>query len=77
MSCERGLNQKAKSSLKLGSIEEVWREKDRWDHFAEYLQKLEPEGQDSNGLPMSMRRYATFLEFYVKLDQLGWFLLLA
>ena len=70
MSFERGFNQKREARLKLGSISEVWREKDRWDKFVEYLVPLS-EGDDSDGKPMSLSRYARFLELYVKLDQLG------
>ena len=70
MSFERGFNQKREARLKLGSISEVWREKDRWDKFVKYLDPLS-EGDDSDGEPMSLSRYARFLELYVKLDQLG------
>ena len=70
MSFERGFNQKREARLKLGSISEVWREKDRWDKFVEYLVPLS-EGDDSDGKPMSLSRYARFLELYVQLDQLG------
>ena len=70
MSFERGLNQKDKDSLKLGSIFEIWREKHLWDKYTEYLNTMS-EGSDSNGDPLSLKRYATFLEFYVKLHQLG------
>ena len=70
MSFERGFNQKREGRLKLGSISEVWREKDRWDKFVEYLDTMS-EGEDSNGKIMSLSRYARFLELYVKLDQLG------
>jgi len=69
MSFERGLNQKRENRLKLGSISEVWREKDRWDKFVQYLTPMS-EGDDSDGNPMSLSRYARFLELYVKLDQL-------
>ena len=70
MSFERGLNQKREARLKLGSISEIWREKDRWDDFVKYLDP-QSEGDDSEGRPMSLARYARFLELYVKLDQLG------
>ena len=70
MSFERGINQKRENRLKLGSISEVWREKDRWDNFVQYLAPMS-EGDDSDGNPMSLSRYARFLELYVKLDQLG------
>ena len=70
MSFERGFNQKREGRLKLGSISEVWREKDRWDKFVEDLDTMS-EGEDSNGKIMSLSRYARFLELYVKLDQLG------
>ena len=70
MSFERGINQKREARLRLGSISEVWREKSRWDSFVEYLDTMS-EGEDSNGKPMSLSRYARFLELYVKLDQLG------
>ena len=70
MSFERGFNKKTEARLKLGSISEVWREKDRWEKFAEYLDTIS-EGEDSNGRTMSLSRYARFLELYVKLDQLG------
>ena len=70
MSFERGLNKKSEARLKLGSISEVWREKDRWEKFVVYLDTIS-EGEDSNGRTMSLSRYARFLELYVKLDQLG------
>ena len=70
MSSERGFNQKDETSLKIGSISEVWREKDRWVKFVEYLDTMS-EGEDSNGMTLSFRRYARFLELYVKLHQLG------
>ena len=70
MSFERGINQKREARLRLGFISEVWREKSRWDSFVEYLDTMS-EGEDSNGKPMSLSRYARFLELYVKLDQLG------
>ena len=70
MSFERGFNPKREARLKLGSISEIWREKDRWDEFVKYLEP-QSEGDDSEGRPMSLARYARFLELYVKLDQLG------
>ena len=70
MSFERGLNKKSEARLKLGSISEIWREKDRWDRFVEYLDTIS-EGEDSNGKTLLLSRYARFLELYVKLDQLG------
>ena len=35
--------------------------------FKQYLATLN-EGEDSEGIPLSMVRYATFLELYARLD---------
>ena len=39
----------------------------QWDKFKEYLATIS-EGEDSDGQPLSMVRYATFLEIYARLD---------
>lgn len=39
----------------------------QWDKFKEYLATIS-EGEDSAGKPLTMKRYATFLEMYARLD---------
>ena len=40
---------------------------EQWAQFKDYLATLN-EGEDSEGNPLSMVRYATFLELYARLD---------
>ena len=51
----------------LGSLSEVWSMPEQWMTFKQYLATLN-EGEDSEGKPLSMVRYATFLEMYARLD---------
>ena len=39
----------------------------QWDRFKQYLATIS-EGEDSDGQPLGMERYAIFLELYAKLD---------
>merc|ERR1711874_21381 len=52
----------------LGSLEEVWSMGKQWDRFKQYLATTS-EGEDSEGKPLSMERYAIFLELYALLDK--------
>ena len=40
----------------------------QWDKFKQYLTTLK-EDEDSDGKPLTMERYAIFLELYAMLDQ--------
>ena len=51
-----------------GTISETWRDAASWQSFTAHLE-LTGEGLDSQNKQMSFRRYATFLELYVELDQ--------
>eukprot|EP00092_Neocalanus_flemingeri_P003450 GFUD01003699.1.p1 GENE.GFUD01003699.1~~GFUD01003699.1.p1 ORF type:complete len:240 (+),score=106.74 GFUD01003699.1:41-721(+) len=51
----------------LGSLSEVWSMPQQWDKYKQYLATIS-EGEDSEGQPLSMVRYATFLEMYARLD---------
>ena len=53
--------------LRLGSITGIWKSRPDWLLFREYLDTMEPEGEDSQGSPMKLSRYAYFLELYVNL----------
>lgn len=53
--------------LKLGSITEIWKIKSEWLKYCEFLDTMEPEGQDSDGHAMRLSRYALFLKLYVDL----------
>ena len=57
-----------KSPLKFGSITETWKNRAEWVKFASFLANMS-EGEDSEGVPMTLDRYAKFLELYVRLDQ--------
>ena len=57
----------SKSELKLGSITEVWKSPSEWSKFCQFLDKMEPEGLDSEGVPIKLSRYAVFLKLYVDL----------
>jgi len=52
----------------MGSLSEVWRMPTQWDKFKQYLATLK-EDEDSDGKPLTMERYAIFLELYAMLDQ--------
>eukprot|EP00092_Neocalanus_flemingeri_P048195 GFUD01054922.1.p1 GENE.GFUD01054922.1~~GFUD01054922.1.p1 ORF type:complete len:228 (+),score=105.18 GFUD01054922.1:172-855(+) len=51
----------------LTSLSEVWSMPQQWDKFKQYLATIS-EGEDSEGQPLIMVRYATFLEMYARLD---------
>ena len=50
-----------------GGLSEVWTLPAKWDQYKLYLAGLEAEGEDSNGQPLDLQRYATFLELFVEL----------
>lgn len=52
----------------LGSIGEVWQHQGRWEEFKMYLARLS-EGEDSDGVPIMLDRYAKFLELFALLDR--------
>lgn len=52
----------------LGSIGEVWEDQGRWEEFKLYLANL-CEGEDSEGVPIMLDRYAKFLELFALLDR--------
>jgi len=39
----------------------------KWEKYKQYLATIS-EGEDSDGKPLTMARYATFLELYARLD---------
>jgi len=45
----------------------VWSSPLKWEKYKQYLATIS-EGEDSDGKPLTMARYATFLELYAKLD---------
>lgn len=51
-----------------GTLTDYWKDANSWAKFTSYLEKMD-EGTDSDGRPMSLARYALFLELYVALDQ--------
>jgi len=51
----------------LGSLSEVWSIAKLWNKFKQYLDTIK-EGEDSEGQPLTMARYAIFLEMYARLD---------
>ncbi|CAB4066585.1 unnamed protein product [Lepeophtheirus salmonis] len=53
--------------LQLGSLTETWRNCHQWEKFKSYLRTLN-EGIDSDGKPLSLERYAIFIELYSSLD---------
>lgn len=61
------INASSTDGLKMGSITEVWKNGREWEKFTEFLDKCEPEGYDSEGIPMKLSRYAKFLKLYVNL----------
>ena len=53
----------------VGSLGEIWTNREKWEEFKSWLgQKSEGE-TDSDGRPLSIERFAIFLELYVSLDQ--------
>ena len=53
----------------VGSLGEIWTNRDKWEDFKSWL-RLKSEGEtDSEGEPLSLERFAIFLELYVSLDQ--------
>jgi len=52
----------------MGSLSEVWTMPRQWDKFKQYLATLK-EDEDSDGKPLTMERYAIFLELYAMLDK--------
>ena len=53
----------------VGSLGEIWTNTDKWEDFKSWL-RLKSEGvKDSEGRPLSLERFAIFLELYVSLDQ--------
>ena len=63
------MSQSNNSELKLGSIGEIWKSREEWLKYCQYLDKMTPEGFDSDGLPVKLSRYAVFLKLYVELYQ--------
>ena len=56
------------SELKLGSITEIWQSRNEWLKFCQFLDNtMEPEGFDSENVPIKLSRYALFLKLYVEL----------
>ena len=53
----------------VGNLGEIWTNTDKWEDFKSWL-RLKSEGvTDSEGRPLSLERFAIFLELYVSLDQ--------
>ena len=52
----------------LGSLCEVYENKDLWETFKEYLQGL-TEGENSDGNKLTMERYCTWMELYIQLGR--------
>jgi len=52
----------------MGSLSEVWSMTKQWDKFKQFLATLN-EDVDSDGQPLTMERYAIFLELYAMLDK--------
>ena len=48
-------------------MSEVWSSPKKWEKYKQYLATIS-EGEDSDGQPLTMARYATFLELYARLD---------
>ena len=53
----------------VGSLGEIWTNRDKWEEFKSWLREKSEGVTDSDGLPKSLERFATFLELYVSLDQ--------
>ena len=45
----------------------MWSLPQQWDKYTQYLSTIR-EGEDSEGHPLTMVRYAMFLEMYARLD---------
>ena len=56
------MSSKKEDELKLGSITEVWKSRDQWLKYCQYLDSMTPEGHDSEGVPIKLSRYALFLK---------------
>ena len=56
------MTSKKEDELKLGSITEVWKSRDQWLKYCQYLDSMTPEGHDSEGVPIKLSRYALFLK---------------
>ena len=51
----------------LGSL---WKNQEKWSQFKSWLRD-QNEGEDSDGVPLSMDRYAVFIELFVALNNAG------
>jgi len=51
----------------LGGLAEAWASPKHWDEFVLWL-KSQSEGDDPDGVPKLLSRYATWLELYARLD---------
>jgi len=51
----------------LGGLQEAWASPKHWDEFVLWL-KSQSEGNDFDGVPKLLSRYATWLELYARLD---------
>ena len=48
---------------------DIWKNKEKWSEFKTWTRdKCEPEGEDSDGVLLTLDRYLVFLELYVALD---------
>ena len=56
------MSHQKEDELKLGSITEVWKSRDQWLKYCQYLDSMTPEGYDSEGIPIKLSRYAVFLK---------------
>ena len=52
----------------IGLLSEIWRSGSDWAKFKSYLSSIS-KGEDIDGEPLSMDRYAIFLEMYARLDE--------
>lgn len=64
----RRITDSAGNFIAFGSITETWKDRHEWSKFRAFLATMN-EGTDSDGRKMTLDRYATFLELYVRLDQ--------
>ena len=55
------------TDLKFGSITEIWKSKAEWSKYHAFLENMQPEAYDSEGKPVLISRYSTFLQLYVNL----------
>lgn len=51
----------------MGNLNEVFSMAKQWEQFKQYLATFS-EGEDSDGQPLTMVRYANFLEMFARLD---------